>query len=222
MHVVDDAEKHDAMRAWLDGGSALPLVRLHVAREEPHEAAAVARVALEQETCVDGAEIERILYQLDQAPADWDETLCTFALDPSVDGWRELMRFVPADVYYQRLRNSLRKLRLLGVDTNILFLCACELGMTPDAIALVEEGLVRSEVVEQRAATAGGAKATYYGLAGTAAYLAGDMIGAIRLLRESAAHQNEWCSPLPHVYFIRERGSAEDNALLDSAGIPLV
>ncbi|HWS71025.1 MAG TPA: hypothetical protein VN605_02875 [Thermoanaerobaculia bacterium] len=36
----------------------------------------------------------------------------------------------------------MRRLRALGLPGNWLFLCACEYGMTPEAIQLVEEGLV--------------------------------------------------------------------------------
>jgi hypothetical protein len=57
-------------------------------------------------------------------------------------------------------------------------------------------------------------------LAAEAAFLAGDMLGAVRLLRESLANENEWCSALPHVIFIRERATDEQKNLLDRAGIP--
>ena len=74
-----------------------------------------------------------------------------FAENPSLEAWRELMRFVPEDLFYQRHRNSIRYLRKRGVDPNVLFLCACHHGMTPDAIALVEEGLVRVDTILARA-----------------------------------------------------------------------
>jgi hypothetical protein len=222
VHVIDDPERHQAEQEWLGGGSALPLVRLHISRGELLEAAVVARAALETPGCADAAAIEEILYQLDEAPPDWEEILRAFAAGPTVERWREIMRFVPEDIYYHRVRNSIRRLRQLGTNPDILFLCACDLGMTPDAIALVEDGLVSAAVIEERASAAGGARATYLGLAATAAYLAGDLVGAIRLLRESAGHENVLCSPLPHIYFIRERASGEENALLDKAGIPAV
>jgi hypothetical protein len=108
----------------------------------------------------------------------------------------------------------------MGVDGNTLFLCACEIGMTPDAIALAEDGLVDADVIVERADRSGGARTTYIGLAATAAYLHGDVVGAIRLLRDSLAHENEWCSAFPHIYFIREHASEDVNAMLDKAGIP--
>lgn len=219
MHVVDDPERDRAESHWLGGGSALPLVRRHLERGDVDAAGAVARLALSRPDCADAAGIEALLAQLDGAPDDWDATLRDFAAAPSVERWREIIRFVPDDLLYQRLRNSVRRLRQLGTDPDILFLCACETGLTPDAIALVEEGHVRAEVIEQRARKAGGARATYLGLAATAAFLARDAVGAIRLLREAAAHESELCSALPHIWFIRDRATAEENELLDRAGI---
>jgi len=67
------------------------------------------------------------------------------------------MRFVPPELSYQRLRNSIRRLRQMGVDGNMLFLCACEMGMTPDAIGLVEDGLVDADVIVDRASRSGDA-----------------------------------------------------------------
>lgn len=219
MRVVDDPELDHAQSHWLGGGSALPLVQLHLSRGEVDEAAAVARLALDRPDCEDADAIEQLLDGVDEAPPDWDDTLRSFAANPSVERWREIMRFVPDDLYYQRLRNSIRRLRKWGTDPNVLFTCACELGMTPDAIILVEEGLVHPSVIEERAQNARGGKATYFGLAATAAFLANDIVGAIRLLRESAAHETALCSPEPHIFFIRERATAEVNALLDKAGI---
>ena len=222
MRILDDPELDAAQARWLNDGSALPLVSLHIARGESLEAGAVARVALEQPDCPDAEEIERLLEQIDEEPEEWIAILRDFAAAPSLERWRDIMRFVPVDLLYQRVRNSIRRLRRLGIDTNMLFLCACETGMTPDAIGLVEDGLVNAEVIERRAEIAAGARSTYLGLAATAAYLAGDIVGAIRYLRQSAACENEHCTPLPHIWFIREHATDEVNALLDQAGIPRV
>jgi hypothetical protein len=84
----------------------------------------------------------------------------------------------------------------------------------------VEDGCVAVATIVERAARSGGARATYIGLAAEAAFLAGDMLGTVRLLRESLACENEWCSALPHVCFIRERATDDQKYLLDRAGIP--
>jgi len=196
MRIVDDAELHLARMSWVNDGSALLLVSLHLARGETLQAGAVARAALSRPDCEDAEEIERLLFTVDDAPEGWAAILSEFAAAPSIQRWRDIMRFVP------------------------LFLCACELGMTPDAIELVEEGLVDSSVILKRAEISGGARSTYLGLAATAAYLAGDIVGAIRFLRESIAHQTDLCVALPHIWFIREHASEDVNATLDQAGIP--
>ena len=221
MRIIHDPELHQAQTSWFsDGGSALPLVSLHMARGETLEAGAVARCALAQPDCADAEEIERLLYQIDEAPDDWTSILTEFAAAPSIERWRDIMRFVPGDLAYQRKRNSIRRLRQLGIDTNILFLCACDLGITPDAMELVEDGLVDVDVIIERAEISGGARTVYLGLAATAAYLTGDIVGAIRLLRQSTTHQNDMVSALPHIWFIREHANEEVNAMLDQAGIP--
>ena len=219
MRIVDDPAYDVAIGEWFRGGSALPLLKLHIERDEIVEAGAIARIALERVPCLDADEIERLLYTLDEAPDAWDDVLRQFAEQPSLERWRDIMRFVPPDLTYQRVRNTIRRLRALGIDGNLLFLCACDLGMTPDAIQLVEEGCVTAATIEERASIAGEAKSAYFGLAAQAAFLAGDVVATVRFLRESTAHQNEWCSPVPAIFFIRERATPEIAELLDKAGI---
>lgn len=216
----DDRELSEAEAQWRDGGSALPLIRLHIERGEAQVAAVIARLVLAAKDCPDAEEIERLLFSLDDAPAEWDELLRDFVADPSLERWRELLQFVPPDALYLRQRNSIRRLRQLGLPGNWLFLCACEYGVTPDAIEVVEEGLVDVATIEERAQRAGDAKPTYFGLAAIAAFVAGDVVATIRLLREALAHDNEWVTVDPQIHFIREHASAEVTEALDRAGIP--
>ncbi len=220
MHIVDDAERHRAEQQWLNGGSALPLVSLLASRGMSVEASAVARVALARPDCVDAQQLEELLDKLSEPPDDWRELLDQFADAPSIDRWRQLMQFVPPDLIYLRQRSAIRHLRKRGLEGNMLFLCACEWGLTPDAIELVDDGLVSADTLIERAERAGGARATYIGLAAEAAYLAGDFLGTVRLLRDSIQNENEWCTAMPHVVFIRERASNAENRALDKAGIP--
>jgi hypothetical protein len=215
-----DPELREAEQRWLNGDSALPVVTLLVSRGAGAEAAAVARLALTRPECPDAAALEAILDRLAASPVGWTESLAEFARTPSLEHWRELMRFVPPQYAYQRQREAVRHLRSLGVDGNMLFRCASEYGLIPDLIELVEDGCVAVSTIVERAARSGGAKATYFGLAAEAAFLAGDMVGTVRLLRQSNAHENEWCSALPHVFFVRERASPDQKELLDRAGIP--
>lgn len=220
MTVQRDPELRDAEQRWLNGGSALPVVTLLLSRDAKEQAAAVARLALARPGCPDAEELEAALARVAAAPPGWGEALAGFAGAPSPEAWRELMRFAPPEHIHQRTRDAIRRLRKLGVDGDILFRCASEYGLTPDLIELVEDGCVAVSTIVERAARSGGAKATYLGLAAEAAFLAGDMVGTVRLLRQSNAHDNEWCSALPHVYFIRERASPEQKALLDRTSIP--
>jgi hypothetical protein len=220
MAVRRNFELRNAERRWLNGESALPVVRLLEAQGAKVEAAAVARLALGRPDCQDAEELEKALARLAATPAGWEEALASFAKAPTPDGWRELMRFAPLEYIYQRTRDAIRRLRKLGVDGDSLFRCASEYGITPDLIELVEDGGVAVETIVERAARSGAARTTYIGLAAEAAFLRGDMLGTVRLLRDSMAHENDWCSVLPHVYFIRERASPEQANLLDRAGIP--
>lgn len=219
MRLITDPELDALQQEWLSGGSALPLLRLLIARGEGDHAAAIARIALGRPECNDTPEIERLLDEIDEAPDDWRAQLAELAADPSVERFEELMRFVPPELIYQRLRNALRKLRQFEIDANILFQCATNLGMTPEAIELVEEGLVEPEIIVERGADSP-ARATYFGLAAEATYLRGDIVSTIRYLRDSVRFETELCSALPHIWFIREQASDEVNAILDRAGIP--
>jgi len=218
--VQRDPELCDAEQRWLNGGSALPVVTLLLSRDAKVQAAVVARLALARPACPDAEELEAALARVAAAPPGWGKALAGFASAPSPEAWRELMRFVPSQYAYQRQREAVRRLRSLGVDGDMLFRCASEYGLTPDLIELVEDGCVAVSTIVERATRSGGAKATYLGLAAEAAFLAGDMLGTVRLLRESLAHENEWCTALPHVCFIRERATDEQKNLLDRGGIP--
>ncbi len=219
MYVVNDPEETEAMGQWANGGSALPLVSLYARRGDLDRAAAIAGLALARPDCPDAPEIESIIESAGDPPADWKALLDDFAAAPSFERWRELMRFVPEDFVYQRHRNSIRYLRRRGVDSNLLFRCAAHPGLTADAIELVEDGMVSVETIRARG-EGSPARATFAGLAAEAAFLAGDLLGTIRLLRESMVCQTDLCSPLPHVAFIREHASETDHAALDRAGIP--
>ncbi|HWS71024.1 MAG TPA: hypothetical protein VN605_02870 [Thermoanaerobaculia bacterium] len=84
MHTIDDPELHLAEGSWRDGGNALPLASLYLERGEAAIAAVVARAALGTDPCPDAEEIERLLYTVDDAPAEWDELLRELVADPSL------------------------------------------------------------------------------------------------------------------------------------------
>jgi hypothetical protein len=219
MRIVEDPEETAAEQAFARG-AALPLVSLCYERGELDRSAAIARLALVMEPCEDAAQIEEILERCSAPPDDWRIVLDTFAENPSLERWRDVMRFVPDDLRYQRHRNGIRYLRKRGVAADLLFLCACDSGLTPEAMELVEDGLVSVETVMQRADEAGPARGGYVGLAAEAAFLAGDLVATIRLLRETMSLENEWIMAFPHIQFVRERANPEEREALDRAGIP--
>lgn len=223
MTLQRDFELRSAERRWLlEGQSALPVVQLLEAQGATVEAGAVARLALTRPDCPDATELEAILDRLAASPPGWAEALAAFAKAPSVERWQDLMRFVPPEYLFQRHREAVRRLRALGVDGNMLFRCGSEYGLTPDLIGLVEDGRVTVSTLVERASVSRGAKTAYLGLAAQAAFLSGDMLGTVRLLREAIAYENEWLSVYPHVFFIRERASAEQRDFLDRAGVPQI
>jgi hypothetical protein len=219
MKLVTDAVREQMEDDWLHGGSALPLVSLLADRGEIDAAAAIARVALGRDGCLDAKKIEAIVERLSEPPADWLDQLDDFAASPTLEKWRAMMRFVPPDLMYQRQRSTMRRLMQMNIDVDILFLCASEYGLTPDAIDLVEEHGVSVKTIVERSSRAGAARATYLGLAAEAAFLRGDLVGTIRLLRSSISCESEWCVADPHIYFIRVRATQDELDALDKAGI---
>jgi hypothetical protein len=218
MHIVDDPDEV-AAEADFARGVPLPLVSLYFERGERDRAAAIARLGLAVENCPDRVRIEEILDLCSAPPDDWKSVLDEFAETPSLDRWKELMQFVPDDLRYQRQRNGIRYLRKRGVESNLLFRCACDVGLTPDSIELVEDGLVSVETVLARAGEAGPARGAYVGLAAQAAFLGGDFVGTIRLLREAISLETDLISALPFIWFVHERATPAQREALNRAGI---
>jgi hypothetical protein len=220
MDINDDPGVRAGRKRWLAGGSALQLVELLASHGAKIESATLARLALAKPDCLDAAELKTVLSGLSSPPQGWDGALAAFARSPSTECWSDLMRFIPEDLFHMRMRDIVGRLSQLGLDGDTIFSYASDVGLTPDLIELVEQGRVSVKALEHRAARAGGAKASYFGLAAQAAFLQGDMLGTVRLLRNSIAHENEWCSALPHLVFIRERATSEQTEILDRSGIP--
>lgn len=218
MRVFDDPEE-DLAIADFARGVPLPLVSLYFERGELDRAAAIARLAVAMPDCPDVAKIEEILECCSAPPDDWRNVLDEFGENPSLERWKELLQFVPDELRYQRHRNGIRYLRRRGIDPNLLFRCACDTGLTPDAMELVEDGMVSVETILARADEAGPARGAYVGLAAQAAFLAGDLVGTIRLLRESVSLETDLISALPFIWFVHERATPVQREALDRAGI---
>lgn len=100
--------------------------------------------------------------------------MIALARAPSEEAWERLLRFAPDDVLYLRVRAAVQILMRLGVDPRLPFGFATNDGVVPDAIEMVQEGLIAPEIVLERAER--GSRASYalwVGLAAEAALAQG-------------------------------------------------
>lgn len=207
-------------RQWFNGGSALPLVRRLLEDGQTDEAAVTARLAVRMEPCADREELEATLHETASTPDGWVPALEDFARHPSEERWLELMRFVPEDVWYHRLRNTIACLMRLGCDGNILFQCATRQGIPLDVYDLAASGTVDPEVIVARGQDSP-ARAMWLGLAAQAAFVRGDRWNTIRYLREACKEEDAyraWAS----IDEIRRDADDELNAELDKLNVPRV
>jgi len=207
------------LRHWLNGGSALPAVRKLLGEGSVDEAAATARMALRMEDCADRQALEDALTECASTPDGWLAALEDFARAPSEERWQELMQFVPEEVFYQRLRNTIALLMRLGCNGNALFRCATRSGMTSDIFDLATSGTVEPEVIEERG-NGSPARAVWLALAAQASFARGDRFGTIRYLREAC--RDEASSELAWASISEIRRDADDalNEELDKVGVP--
>ncbi|HYS53203.1 MAG TPA: hypothetical protein VER58_05490 [Thermoanaerobaculia bacterium] len=208
-------------RQWLNGGSALPLVRQLLDDDCPDEAAATARMALRMPDCHDRDALEATLLESASTPEGWLAALEAFAKAPSETGWEELMRFVPEDVFYQRLRNTVAMLMKLHCDGNILFRCATRLGITSDVFDLARSGTVDPEVIVERG-QASPARSMWLALAAQAAFTRGDRWSTIRYLRDACSDEETCFFAWASISEIRFEADEALNEELDKVGVPRV
>lgn len=217
--IRDDPTVTFLIRRWANGDSILPAVKRLMELGLNDEAAATARLGLADDACRDRDELEAALHEISSAPAGWLDSLQDFARNPSDEKWEELMRFVPEEVAYQRLRNTIAILMRLGCDGDILFRCASRLGFVPDLFDMAASGRVSPETIEKRA-EGSGARAAWLGLAAQAAFARGDRFGTIRLLREGCRDPESATLAYASAIEIRELADDELNDELDKVGVP--
>ena len=154
-----------------------------------------------------------------QVPEGWTEAVRRFAAEPSIERWQELLRFTPEELFDQRVRYTLALLRGLEVEPAILFDCATQDGITPEAIDL--RGLVDPHRIEARAGRGpANARPLWVGLAARSACVRGDRFNTVRLLREVVQSNLPADIIRRDVRFVRNRSDREMHALLDKAGLP--
>jgi hypothetical protein len=130
------------------------------------------------------------------------------------------MRFVPEEVWYQRLRNTIAQLMRLGCDGNILFRCATRVGITSDVFDLASSGTVDPEVIVERGEDSP-AREMWLALAAHASFARSDRWGTLRYLREACQCEDTvlaWAS----ISEIRRDADDALNEELDKIGVPRV
>jgi len=121
------------LRTWINGGSALPAVRMMIENGYGFEAACTANVAMKRPDCDERDALLAVIGEVANTSDEWVGALHDFARNPSEERWDELFRFAPEEVFYQRLRHTIAILLALQCDGDILFRCAFKHGMTSDA-----------------------------------------------------------------------------------------
>jgi hypothetical protein len=171
--------------------------------------------------CQDRETLEELLQRTGTPPHGWEDAVAAFHRNPTAENWDSLMYFTPLHLLYQRTRNTLRVLRRLGTDPNVLFMCATRHGTVPDAFELVQSGDVAPETVLKRALEAPpGAQAMWLGLAAEAAFARGDLLGVVRLLKRACAETVDCMGPDMSITAIRAAANNELHEMMDSVGIP--
>lgn len=215
----EDPQVVQRQRFWLNGGSALPLLELLVEQGRLDDAAATARIALAMERCEDRAQIETILREAGSPPAGWDEALQAYADDPSDQRWDDLMRFIPDEVAYNRLRNMVVQLRALGANPDTLFLHVSRFGIVSELLEMGESGDVDPETIRGRAAESPDNRSFWLGLAAQAAFARGERFLTVRLLAEAYDAKSGVPADFSAMQ-IREEADDALHAMMDAVGIP--
>lgn len=206
------------LRQWFHGGgSALPAVRALIRDGDADQAAVVARLAVRNAKGAEREKLFEILGEITSAPAGWVAALEQFAAAPGEEAWEELMRFVPEDVFHQRLKYTVLFLLSLECDGDVLFRCVSRLGMLPELFDLAESGRVDPDTIVARA-SGSPAEGSWLGLAALAAFARGDREATVRHLWR--ASQLDPILSFASISSIRDRGDEELNAALDAAGVP--
>jgi hypothetical protein len=206
---------------WLRGRSVVPLLDLLRAHGLVDEANLTARLALFSAEGNEEERIEEFLTAGGRPPDGWLDAVRAFARAPSRDGWRELLQFTPDEVYYHRVRSTLRLLRRLGVDPDMVFQLATADAVTPDAIELAESGLVSvATILERMNEGTADSRPLWLGLAARASFEQGDRFGAARFLSEAYRIGRDGFFPTIQAMDIREEADEELQHMLDRAGVP--
>jgi hypothetical protein len=215
----EESETRFLIQRWRNGDSVLPAVRRMIDGGHGEAAAALARVALADEACRDRDQLEAALVEIASPPDDWMQLLAGFAREPGVERWQAMMRFVPEEFLYQRIRAATTILSELGCDGDELFRCVSSSGMTPDLFELAKSGRVHPETIEARG-SGSPARPAWLSIAAIAAFARGDHFNTVRYFKEACANEATAFYAWAAISEVRRDASDELNAELDRAGVP--
>ena len=205
----------------MGGASPAPILELLKEHGRMDEAMAFARLALLSCEPADRPTFEGFLEAGAASPEGWTAAVLSFAAQPSLGGWDDLMRFVPPNARYHRTRNTLRILSHLGLDPNLVFLCATRPFAVPEAFELAEAGAVDPSTIVEHAYEAPRAeRGLWLAEAAQAALIRGDDFGTVRLLKLAYEEATEDDRPDPIAKEIRRNSDEALNKMMDAAGIP--
>jgi len=215
---MSEGETTFLLRHFLHGGgSAMPAIRKLIEDGELDQAAVVARLAVRMAEGDEREQLFSVLGDITSAPAGWAAALEKFAAQPSEEAWDELMRFVPDEVFHQRLKYTVLLLLGLGCDGDVLFRCVSRIGMIPELYDVAESGRVDPDTIVARA-SGSRAEGAWLGLAAIAALARGDRDATVRHLWR--ASQLDPILSYASVAEVRGKADADLHAQLDRAGVP--
>jgi len=207
------------LRSWINGGSALPAVRLMMDNGYEFEAACTANVALHRPECNERDALLAVIGEAAKTSDAWIDALRDFARNPSEERWEELFRFADEDVFYQRLRHTIAILMALDCDGDILFRCATKHGMTSDVYDIARSGKVDPKTIVARG-EGSRARSVWLGLAALAAFSRGDRWNTMAYLREACKDEKTAFLAWASISEIRQEADDELKAQLDALDIP--
>lgn len=95
MSAEDENRLEQLRSAWIQGGSARPLIVHLIEMKRADEAGALARLALAADACPDREKIEELLQPAGSPPPGWSDSVLAFSRSPTPDNWDNIMRFTP-------------------------------------------------------------------------------------------------------------------------------
>jgi hypothetical protein len=213
----DDPKTTFLLKSWSNGKSVLPLIQHLMELGKSDEAATIIRLVIPTATPRMQTRLQALLDECSSAPVGWTAALESFVANPSQEEWDALLRFIPEERRFQRLKAMILQLIRLRCDGNLLFGYVSSLGFFPELFDLAKTGTVDPELIEQRA-SGSPSEPAWLGLAALAAFARNDHLTVTRYLWKAQQHPAATLS-WPAVFEIRNEADEALNRQLTAAGI---